>query len=739
MRCPRCQAHNREGRRFCGECGATLAFICPTCGFSNDGGEKFCGGCGAPLGATRPPSPTSRPPDPQLRSPESYTPQHLAERILTSRGALEGERKQVTVLFADLKGSLQLLADRDPEDARALLDPVLERMMEAVHRYEGTVNQVMGDGIMALFGAPIAHEDHAVRACYAALHMQGLVAAYGAEVRRAQGVPILIRVGLNSGEVVVRSISSDLRVDYSAVGQTTHLAARMEQLATPGATLLSPDTLQLVEGYVRVNPLGPMAIQGLAEPMEVYELAGATATRSRLRTAVARGLTRFVGRAAEMDTLHRALEQSGAGHGQMVAIVGEPGVGKSRVVYELVHSHRSHGWLVLESSSVSYGRATPYLPVTDLLRGYFQIENRDSRQMVREKVTGKILTLDERLKDTIAPIVFLLDALPEDDPFRSLEPPQRRGRTVEALKQVLLRESQRQPVLVIFEDLHWIDSESESVLDAVVESLPASRALCLVNYRPEYQDRWGAKTYYVRLRLDALPPEDADQFLDALVGVEPALGALKAVLKERTEGNPFFLEECVRALAETGVLSGQQGAYRLDGPLSALRVPATVQPLLAARIDRLPVEGKRLLQSAAVVGMEIPFELLRGAVDLPAEALHRQLAHLVWTEFLYESRLFPELEFTFKHALTRQVAYGTLLQERRRRLHRRVGELIEHGHAERLAPVAETLAGHFEHAEVWPKAATYYLLAAENVRQHYNYAAAMDLCRTALDLAAKNA
>jgi class 3 adenylate cyclase/pimeloyl-ACP methyl ester carboxylesterase len=737
MLCPQCQRENPPQAKFCRGCGYRFAPRCAQCGTELASNDQFCMECGTsvapPAGAQ--PLPADR--ASRFTSPQTYTPQHLAERILTSRAALEGERKHVTVLFADLKGSLQLLADRDPEEARALLDPVLERMMEAVHRYEGTVNQVMGDGIMALFGAPIAHEDHAVRACYAALQMQGLVAAYGAEVRRAKGVPIQIRVGLNSGEVVVRSISSDLRVDYSAVGQTTHLAARMEQLATPGATLLSPATLQLVEGYVRVKPLGPMAIQGLPQPLEVYELAGATPTRSRLHTAVARGLTRFVGRAAEMDTLHRALEQAGAGHGQLVAIVGEPGVGKSRLVYELVHSHRSHGWLVLESSSVSYGKATPYLPVTDLLRGYFLIEDRDSRQAVREKVTGKILTLDEHLKDTIAPLVFLLDALPEDDPFHSLEPPQRRGRTVEALKQVLLRESQRQPVLMIFEDLHWIDAESESVLDAVVESLPASRALCLVNYRPEYQDRWGAKTYYVRLRLDALPPEDADQLLDALVGVEPALGALRAVLKERTEGNPFFLEECVRALAETGVLSGPPGAYRLDGPLSAFQIPATVQPLLAARIDRLPVEGKRLLQSAAVVGMEIPFALLRGAVDLPEDELYRALGHLVRTEFLYESRLFPEPAFTFKHALTRQVAYGTLLQERRRLLHRRVGELIEHGHADRLAPVAETLAGHFEHAEVWPKATTYYLMAAENARQHYNYAAAMDLCTTSVDLAAK--
>jgi class 3 adenylate cyclase len=365
LQCPQCQ-HENTGGKFCGECGARLELRCATCGEPNPPGNKFCQECGERL------TPAATPAKPSAPSPESYTPRHLAERIISSRGALEGERKQVTVLFADLKGSMELLADRDPEEARRILDPVLERMMEAVHRYEGTVNQVMGDGIMALFGAPIAREDHAIRACYAALHMQDLIGEYGTEVRRTRGVPIQIRVGLNSGEVVVRSIGSDLRMDYSAVGQTTHLAARMEQLATPGSILLSPHTLQLVEGYVRVNPLGPMAIQGLPRPIEAYELAGATATRSRLQTAVARGLTRFVGRDAEMETLHRAVERAGTSHGQVVAIVGEPGVGKSRLVYELVHSHRTHGWLVLESSSVSYGRATPYLPVADLLTAPFK-------------------------------------------------------------------------------------------------------------------------------------------------------------------------------------------------------------------------------------------------------------------------------------------------------------------------------------------------------------------------------
>ena len=451
-----------------------------------------------------------RTPEPGLSSPQSYTPKHLAEQVLASRAALEGERKQVTVLFADMNGSLELLADRDPEEARKLLDPVLERMMEAVHRYEGTVNQVMGDGIMALFGAPLAHEDHAVRACYAALAMQEAMRHAAEEMRRSQGIELQIRVGLNSGEVVVRAIGNDLHMDYSAVGQTTHLAARMEQLAPPGSIRLTAATLRLVEGLVRVNSLGPVPDKGLAEPVEVFDLIGASAIRRRLQAATSRGLTRFVGRQTEIDALGHTLARAGAGHGQVVALGGEPGVGKSRLVYEFIHSHRTRDWLILESTSVSYGKATPYFPVIDLLKSYCKIDGRDDARTMRAKVTGQVLRLDEGFHDTIPALLMLLEALPEDSLFLQLDPLQRRQRTLEALKRVLLRESQVQPLLLVFEDLHWIDSETQALLDSLVESLPTTRLLLLVNYLPEYQHAWGSKTYYTQLRLDPLPPESAE-------------------------------------------------------------------------------------------------------------------------------------------------------------------------------------------------------------------------------------
>src|SRR6266704_3357070 len=384
MTCPRCQHENPVDATFCVECGARLEAACSACGEPKWPGAKFCRKCGQPLIQTDRGSETNAS---RFTSPERYTPKHLAERILNSKAALEGERKQVTVLFADLKGSMELLAERDPEDARKLLDPVLERMMEAVHRYEGTVNQVMGDGIMALFGAPLAHEDHAVRACYAALRMQESVKRCAEVIFRSYGVRVRIRVGLNSGEVVVRSIGSDLHMDYTAVGQTTHLAARMEQMADPGAIVITPETLALAEGYVEVKSLGPVPVKGLVDAVEVYEVTGTGPARTRLQAGARRGLTRFVGRDAEVEQLRRAQQLAGDGRGQVAAVVGEAGVGKSRLVYEFTHSHRLQGWLVLESASVSYGKATSYLPVIDLLKGYFKIQDRDDLRDIREKVT----------------------------------------------------------------------------------------------------------------------------------------------------------------------------------------------------------------------------------------------------------------------------------------------------------------------------------------------------------------
>ena len=707
MQCPKCQSENRPGRKFCAECGGQLAHACPDCGFANEPDEKFCGGCGKALRDAAP-TPDASPP-----SPVDYTPAHLAEKILSARGALEGERKRITVLFADIAGSLDLIRGSDPEDAKAILDQALRHMMAAVHRYEGTVNRVQGDGIMALFGAPLAHEDHAVRACHAALAMQAAIARSAEALRRDHGVEVQVRVGLHSGEVVVRAIGNDLTMDYDAIGETTHLAGRMEQLALPGTIRLTGDSVHLAEGFVQVTSLGPVAVKGLPDPIELFELTGASATRSRFQAALARGLTRFVGRDTELAALGRALARARDGQGQIVAVVGEPGVGKSRLFYEFAHSHRSADCLVLESGSVSYGRASPYLPLIDLLKAYLRIEERDDGRAVREKVTGKLLTLDEALRPILPAILALLDAPVEDPAWEGLDPVQRRQRTLQAAKTLLLRESQVQPLVLVFEDLHWIDSESQAFLDSLIEGLPTARILLLVNYRPEYRHDWGSRTYYTQRRIDPLPQESAEELLAALLGEDPSLAPLRRLLIERTEGNPFFVEESVRSLAEAQILAGAVGAYRLIGDLDAVEVPATVQGVLAARIDRLAGQDKRLLQTAAVVGKDVPYDLLEAVAELPADELDRSLSKLQGAEFVYETRLLPDREYTFKHALTHEVASGSLLLERRQRLHARIAEAMERLYADRLAERADRLAHHYTEAGMPERAIPYWRQAGQ--------------------------
>jgi class 3 adenylate cyclase/tetratricopeptide (TPR) repeat protein len=602
-----------------------------------------------------------------------------------------------------MKGSMELIAHRDPEEASNILDPVLEQMMEAVHHYEGIVSEARGDGIMALFGAPLAHEDHAVRACFAALRMQESVRRVARTIRNSQGIEVQIRVGLNSGEVVVRSIGSDLRMDYSAIGETTHLAARMEQLAAPGTVRLTAETARLAEGAVAVKPLGRVAVKGLSEPVEIYEAIGPGPARTRFQAAASRGFTRFVGRDAEMAQLRGSLEQAGEGRGRIVAVVGEPGVGKSRLLHELTHPHAAESWLVLECGAVSYGEATSYLPVIDLLRAYFHIAGEDDHGAIGEKVAAKLLAGDEALA---TPLLALLD-IPVNGQWQALDPAGRRERTLDAVARLLLRESEQRPLVLVFEDLQWIDAETQALLDGLVERLPTSRLLLLVSYRPEYEQRWGRCAGYAEIRLDPLPAGSAEVLLDGLLGDDASSRPLKQVLMGRAGGNPLFLEECVRSLAEGGGLAGTRGAYRLAHPLESLDVPVTVGAILASRIDRLRPEEKRLLQSAAVIGEKVPFALLREIAENP-DTLRSGLAHLKAAEFLYEVNVFPDLEYTFKHALTHDVAYRSVLKERRRAVHAAVVDAIERLHAARLAEHFERLADHALRGELWEKAVRYY-------------------------------
>ena len=701
--CNLCGVDNREGVEFCETCGARLKRVCPACSADLPLTAAFCGSCGHDLARPAPQSDS-----PAFGKPEAYTPSHIARQILSTRAMLEGERKQVTVLFADIQGSTGLISQMDPEQARKVLDRPIEVMMNAVHRFEGTVNRVMGDGIMALFGAPLAHEDHAVRACYAALSMQESARDYAEQSRREQGFEIRLRVGLNSGEVVVGTIGNDLSMDYDVVGMTAHLASRMEQLAPPGGIRLTPHTLRLAEGFVEVESLGPVPVKGVKEPMEVFDLTGASTARTRLMASAARGLGRFVGRDQEIEILNEALERATRDRGELVAIVGEAGVGKSRLSYEFLRSHRLEKCLVLEGGSVSHGETSAWLPVVGLLRQYFQVEEGDDKRRIAEKVAGKTLMLDATLKPALSPLLVLFDVPVEEQEWIGLSPSQRHRLTLDAVKGLLLCESQVQPVVLVFEDLHWIDRETQDFLDSLVESLPGGRILLLTNYRPEYKHDWGGRTYYRQIRIDPLGAESAAELARALMGDEPGLETLKSVLIERTAGNPLFLEESVRTLLETGVLSGEPGAYRLMQNVPTPEIPASVQAIIAARIDRLSPEAKKLLQCAAVIGQRFTFAILKAVAETSEETMRLALDSLKETEFVYEAQLFPELEYTFKHALIREVAYGGILQERRRALHGQIGDIIMSEYTRR-PDLFGTLNYHFSSAEAWDKLARLHL------------------------------
>jgi class 3 adenylate cyclase/predicted ATPase len=727
MRCIACGFENVADASFCGECAAPLAGTvgCPGCGRENPPNQKFCNGCGQPL--------IGSPGRPGALGPRAYTPRHLAEKILTSRSALEGERKTITALFADIKGSVELMQNLDPEDAQRIVDPALEVLMEAVHHYEGYVARTTGDGLFALFGAPIAHEDHPQRALYAALRMQERIAGYAEKLKLEKGVALQIRIGLNTGDVVVRSIrKDDLHTDYDPIGHSTNLAARMESLASAGSILVSENTYRMTEGYFQFKDQGPTKVKGMSDPVNTYEVVGVGPLRTRLEVSAKRGFVHFVGRQAEMGQLKRALELAKSGRGQIVGLIGEAGVGKSRLCHEFKLSSQT-GCLVLESFAVSHGKAYPYLPLIDLLKSYFEIGLEDDERARREKITRRVLGLDRALEDRLPYLFALLGVLEPASSLQQMDPGIRRQRTFEAVKRLLLQEPRNQPVLLLFEDLHWLDNETQAFLGALGESLATSKVLLLANYRPEYRHGWSGKTYFTELRLDPLENESAEELLSAILGDEAELEALKRLILDKSEGTPFFIEEVVQGLFDRGWLA-RNGKVRLTRPLVEIHIPPTVEAVLAARIDRLDAEKKGLLQTAAVIGREFSCNLLERVTGRSEADLARQLGELQAAEFVYEQPASSEREYIFKHALTRDVAYNSLLVERRTRLHEATAEGIEALFGSRPAEHYSELAHHYGRSANTAKAIEYLRLAAQQAVQRSANAQAVAHLSKALEL-----
>ena len=682
------------------------------------------------------------------------------DRLSSLSSSTDGERKTVTALFADIKGSMELMEQLDPEEARAIIDPALQLMIAAVHRYDGYLVQSTGDGIFALFGAPVAHEDHPQRALHAALRMQEEMRRYAERLRAERGLSLQVRVGINTGEVVVRSLQTDsAHAEYTPIGHSTGLAARLQTLANPGAVVISAQVAKLVEGYFQLKSLGLARIKGVNDPVGVFEVAGIGPLRTRLQAAARRGLTRFVGREAELAQIRRALELARGGHGQVVAAIGEPGVGKSRLFFEF-KAIAEGGCLVLEAYSISHGKASAYLPVIELLRGYFQITAEDDERRRREKVAGKVLMLDRSLEDTL-PYLFSLMGIQEGgDPLAQMDSQVRRKRMQEAIKRILLRESLNQPLIIVFEDLHWIDGETEVFLTPLADGIATARVLLLVNYRPEYHHEWSNRTSYTQFRLDPLGRETAEEMLNALltspapaalpagangersrgdihvdaqVRVQDDLAALKRLIIERTEGNPLFVEEMVQALFEQGALL-RNGRVNLRQSLAEIKIPPTVQAVLASRIDRLPPSEKELLQTVAVMGREFTLGLVQRVAGASEPGLERMLGDLQSGEFIYEQPAFPEVEYVFKHALTQEVAYNSLLSERRKLLHERAAAAMEALYIGRLDDHLIELGRHYQRSGNSAKAIEYLQRAGAQAVTRSAHAEAIGLFTSALEL-----
>jgi class 3 adenylate cyclase/tetratricopeptide (TPR) repeat protein len=728
MRCSKCGTEGISGKKFCAECGNPLSNRCSNCNSDNAPGAKFCADCGRELGkdvGVDGGKPFAARADGGVRiAPERQTSE-----------AVEGERKTVTALFADIKGSTELMRDLDPEEARAIVDPALKLMIDAAHRYDGYVVQSTGDGIFALFGAPLAHEDHAQRALHAAIAMRDALRRSGEELKK-QGWPgVEVRIGINTGEVVLRMVHTGGHTEYTPVGHAANLAARMQTVAPAGGIVISEDTRRLVEGYFELRDLGPTEVKGIGEPINVYEVVGAGPLRGHFELAARRGLTKFVGREREVAEMKRALRLVRGGHGQIIAAVAEAGTGKSRLVYEF-KAALPPDCKVLEAYSVSHGKASAYLPVLELLYRYFGIGDADDKAARRTKIEMRLSALDPALSDTL-PLLYTLLGLHEGaDPLAQMDPQIKRRRMLDAIKRIILRESLNQPTVVIFEDLHWIDGETQTLLDLLADGIANSRILLLVNYRPEYRHEWTNKSYYTQLRLDALGRESAGEMLSTLLGDGAELDPLQRMVIERTEGNPFFIEEMVQALFDEGALV-RNGVVKVARPVAQMRLPPTVQGVLASRIDRLPAEQKGLLQTLAVIGRESLLGLLGKVVSRTEAQLERMLGDLQAGEFTYEQPATGDIEYVFKHALTQEVAYNSLLIERRKLLHERIGDAIESLYASSLDDHLAELAHHYSHSDNVTKAIEYLGRAGQQALERSAYADAISSLGAAINLLQK--
>ncbi|MBU2643880.1 AAA family ATPase [bacterium] len=727
MNCPKCQTENDDNRKFCRECGAKLANLCPECNFENQPGDKFCGECGLDLQ-----SPAKIKQD-SYENPRSYTPVDLVQKILDSRKHIEGERKLVTVFFADVAGFTTMSEKNDPEDIRNIMDGCFEILMKHIHRYEGTITQFLGDGLMALFGAPLAHEDHARRACLAGLAVQKDMVGYGETVKQQYGIDFKMRIGLNSGTVIVGSVGDDLRMDYTAVGDTVNLASRMETAARHGTVLISRNVHNLVKAYFEFKNRGELELKGKQEAQEAYELIAPSEVDTRIKASASKGFTRFVGRKKSMGMLMDAYHAARSGSGQIAAVVGDAGVGKSRLLIEF-HKNLPQGeYTYLEGQCFQYGGNMIYLPILAIIKSLFEIEDEDQPPTVNQKLLDKIQPLDSALGYAIPPLQDLLSLPVEDKAYDLLEPRKKRERIFDAVMNILIKESKVRPIIIAIEDMHWIDSSSQDLINYLIGWLTNASILLLVIYRPEYKHQWGGKSYYTQIRLDQLGEASSMELIQAILEEGEVAPELRNLIMEKAAGNPLYVEEFTQSLIENGNIKKENNRYIIKKSLSGVQVPDTIQGIIASRMDRLEENLKRIMQVASVIGRDFAFKILQ-TITGGQEELKSTLFNLQGLEFIYEKQLYPELEYIFKHALIQEVAYNSLLQKRRKEIHERIGQAIEKVYIDRLEEFYEILLHHYSKAGNQVKLGHYLYACIQKALVNHAHRELLEYCRQALEI-----
>jgi len=710
MKCPQCQSNNREGVNFCETCGASVTVICANCNSRIPIDKAYCGECGHKLHNAETASAID------FEKPYSYTPKFMADKILTTRSSLEGERKLVTVFFTDVAGFTTLSEQLDPESVHQIMDGCFKILMEEIHKYEGTINQFTGDGVMALFGAPLAHEDHAQRACLAAVAIQKSLQHYAEKVNNEFNLDFKMRIGINSGTVVVGAIGDDLRMDYTAVGDTTNLAARMESMARPGGILLSENTYRLVNQYFTCKDLGTVSIKGKKEPQAIYEITGISRVKSRLDASESKGLTTFIGRKDEMDSLLGSYQRAAGGKGQIVGIVGEPGVGKSRFVFEMRRRiDDRHQWL--ESRCVQYGRNIPFFPIRELARAYFNINDGTPEEEISERLESGLAQLDKELVPSLPAIRELFSLPVTDSQWERLDPKEKRMNMFEAIRNVFVRLGQERPLVLVLDDLQWIDKTSEEFISFFVEWIANSRILLLLVYRHEFSHTWGSKSFYSQIGIYQLSEAESRQLLGLILAGGEIAPEVEDLILGRTSGNPLFIEELTHTLLENNTVIKKENQWQPGRQLSRVDVPDTIQGIIAGRMDRLEDGIKRTMQMAAVIGRNFVINILQ-AITGPTDQLKSDLLILQGLEFIYEKNLFPELEYIFKNAVTRDVAYNSLLLNRREHIHADIGAAFEQRYGSRLEEFYEVIAYHYQQSHNYERAFYYLKLSGEKAMRN---------------------